>query len=98
MHERPFCFDVLIMQGYSDLHPPSREHRGQKQVDGQCGRCDGTKADTIGIYEFDTNSETVISRIFGSDGSTGVPAVSPDGSKCIRRVVVDLQHFLHGVM
>lgn len=76
----------------------AHDNSGQTNVNGQCGRCDGTQADTIGIYEFDINSEKVISRIFSAEGSTGIPAVSPSGGKrsnilYVQISVLNMPHF-----
>lgn len=52
---------------------------------GQCGRhCNGGPADTVGVFEFDTVSETVVGN-HAYVGSTGIdtPFTSPDGEYII---------------
>lgn len=54
-------------------------------VEGQCGRhCEGTFADTIGVIEYDTVSETIVGTIT-SVGGTPIksPFVSPDGQHIV---------------
>ncbi len=47
---------------------------------GQCGRCDGMQGvDTLGVYEFDTRSETFIANHLMPAGVGGDPFSSPDG-------------------
>lgn len=50
---------------------------------GICGRsCSGVEGvDTIGVYEFDTKSESVVATHLLADGFGGEPFLSPDGSK-----------------
>ena len=46
---------------------------------GQCGRCDGTVADTLGVMEFDTGTDTIIGNHLIPGGTGGDPFGSPDG-------------------
>jgi len=49
-------------------------------MNGQCGRCDGlVNVDTLGVYEFDTNTDQVIANHVMPDGTGGDPFGSPDG-------------------
>lgn len=51
---------------------------------GFCGRCDGIpNVDTLGVYEFDTESETIIGSHVMEEGVGGDPFPSPDGGKFI---------------
>lgn len=56
-----------------------------QELEGQCGRhCNGGPADNIGVFEFDTVSETVVGN-HAFVGSTGIdtPFTSPDGEYII---------------
>jgi len=54
---------------------------GKMQVPGLCGHsCEGTAADTIGLYEYDTVTDTVVGTINAPDGLSGNPFAAPDGS------------------
>ena len=49
---------------------------------GVCGTtCEGSKADTIGVYEFDTVSKTIVGshNIDEANGYGAMPVASPDG-------------------
>jgi len=47
---------------------------------GSCGRtCIGSAADTLGVYEFDTRTNTVVGSLFSKEGATAVPVSSPTG-------------------
>jgi len=48
-------------------------------AEGQCGRCDGLTVDNIGVYEFDTNTDTIVGQHTMADGTGGDPFASPDG-------------------
>jgi len=49
-------------------------------TEGQCGRCDGlVGVDTIGVYEFDTSTDTFVGNHVMPDGAGGDPFGSPDG-------------------
>ena len=49
-------------------------------MNGQCGRCDGLEGvDTIGVYEFDTSTDTIIANHVMPNGTGGDPFSSPDG-------------------
>jgi len=52
-----------------------------KEVEGQCGRhCVGGKRDTMGILEFDTNTDTVVGKhSFVGNAPVATPFSSPDG-------------------
>lgn len=53
-----------------------------KEVMGSCGgACEGTTADTIGVYEFDTISKQIVGtvNIDSSYGYGANPVASPDG-------------------
>jgi len=53
---------------------------GQTNVPGVCFyRCHGFGADTIGVYEFDTTTETIVGSHLMKEGFTGDPYPSPDG-------------------
>lgn len=54
---------------------------GQKGVPGSCGHtCEGTPADTIGLYEYDTVTDTVVTTVNPPDGLSANPFAAPDGS------------------
>lgn len=56
-------------------------NKGQKGVPGSCGHtCEGTPADTIGLYEYDTVTDTIVGTINAPDGLSGEPFAAPDGS------------------
>ena len=46
---------------------------------GQCERCDGTVADTLGVMEFDTGTDKIIRNHLIPDSTGGDPFGSPDG-------------------
>jgi len=49
-------------------------------MNGQCGRCDGLEGvDTIGVYEFDTSTDSIIANHAMPNGAGGDPFGSPDG-------------------
>ena len=49
-------------------------------TEGQCGRCDGlANVDTLGVMEFDTNTDRFIGGHVMPDGTGGDPFGSPDG-------------------
>lgn len=50
-----------------------------KVMPGQCGRCDGLAIDSIGVYEFDTQTDTIVDHHTMADGTGGDPFGSPDG-------------------
>ena len=52
-------------------------------VTGVCGSsCEGIEGvDTIGVYEFDTKTSTVVATHLLAEGIGGDPYPSPDGSK-----------------
>lgn len=55
---------------------------GQKQVEGTSGEsCEGSAADTIGVYEIDTKKDHVITthNILSGTGQGAMPVSSPDG-------------------
>jgi len=53
-------------------------------VTGYCGHsCEGTAADSIGIYEWDTVNKTMVSSHTTKTGISGDPYVSPDGKYLI---------------
>jgi len=50
-----------------------------KTMQGQCGRCDGLPIDSIGVLEFNTQTDTFIGSHAMKDGTGGDPFGSPDG-------------------
>lgn len=50
-----------------------------KVMSGQCGRCDGLAVDNIGVYEFNTQTDTIVDHHTMADGTGGDPFASPDG-------------------
>jgi len=49
-------------------------------AEGQCGRCDGlVNVDTLGVYEFDTGTDSFVTNHLMPDGTGGDPFGSPDG-------------------
>jgi hypothetical protein len=55
---------------------------GQTQVEGTSGNaCEGSKADTIGVYEFDTKTDRIVGshNILEGTGQGANPVASPDG-------------------
>jgi len=53
---------------------------GQNNVLGACfWRCHGYGADTLGVYEFDTTTDTIVGSHLMKEGFTGDPFPSPDG-------------------
>jgi len=55
------------------------------EYEGQCGRhCVGTSADTIGVYEFDTISNTIVgTHKFDGSSAVDAPFTSPDGQHVV---------------
>lgn len=60
-------------------------YRGETGVNGICGSsCEGKPdIDNIGVYEFDTGTETVVATHLMKEGIGGDPYPSPDGSKSL---------------
>jgi len=58
---------------------------GRSDVLGLCGSsCEGVEGvDTIGVYEFDSVTETVVGTHVMKEGTGGDPYPSPDGSKLL---------------
>ena len=56
---------------------------GKKDVNGVCGSsCEGIEGvDTIGVYEFDTKTGTVVATHLLAEGIGADPYTSPNGSK-----------------
>lgn len=53
---------------------------GQVDMNGMCNRCDGVaNVDTLGVYEFDTTTDTVVGSHVLEEGFGGDPFPSPDG-------------------
>lgn len=51
---------------------------------GQCGQCDGVAGvDTLGVYEFDTSTDTFVGNHLMPEGVGGDPYPSPDGSHIV---------------
>jgi len=49
-------------------------------LEGQCGRCDGlANVDSLGVYEFDTATDSIVGNHVMPDGTGGDPFGSPDG-------------------
>jgi len=61
---------------------------------GVCGSsCEGKKdVDTIGVYEFDTVTDTVVKTHVMEEGFGGDPYPSPDGSEYLQMSTVKLQN------
>lgn len=52
-----------------------------QELPGLCGHsCEGTAADTVGIYEYDTVTDEVVTTWNTPDGLNGNPVAAPDGS------------------
>jgi hypothetical protein len=53
---------------------------GQMNVQGTCGRCDGVAGvDILGVYEFDTTTDTFVGNHILKENFGGDPYPSPDG-------------------
>lgn len=66
--------------GSSNVTVTTGPFAGQTNVKGMCGRCDGIKGvDTIGVYEFDTTSDTIVGNHIMKENFGGDPFPSPDG-------------------
>ena len=65
------------------VSPVSGKSAGQTDVTGTCGRtCDAVPGiNNVGIYEFDTKTQSVVATHKLADGMTGRPFVSANGSK-----------------
>lgn len=63
------------------INPKTGKFAGQTGIQGVCGSsCEGkANIDTIGIYEFDTETETVVGTHLMKEGIGGEPYPSPDG-------------------
>ena len=63
------------------------DNSGRSDVIGLCGSsCEGVEGvDTIGVYEFDSVTETVVGTHVMKEGTGGDPYPSPDGSKLLAR-------------
>ena len=62
------------------VYIPRNPHPRGQTLPGQCGRCDGVAGvDTLGVYEFDTVSETFVGNHLMPSGVGGDPFSSPDG-------------------
>ena len=60
------------------------KHRRGIAQPGTGGSCEGKSlVDTIGVYEFDTESETVVATHIMEEGFGGDPYPTPDGSEFI---------------
>jgi len=54
---------------------------GKTGVPGSCGHtCEATPADTIGLYEYDTVTDTVVTTWTAPDSMSANPFAAPDGS------------------
>jgi len=57
---------------------------GSVNISGTCGRCDGVMGvDTLGVYEFDTATDTIIGNHVMKEGIGGDPFPSPDGEHIV---------------
>ena len=65
------------------VSPTTGKGAGLTDVDGLCGRsCSGVETvDSVGVYEFDTESESVVATHLLAEGIGGEPYASHDGSK-----------------
>mmetsp|Transcript_23248 Transcript_23248/g.68749 ORF Transcript_23248/g.68749 Transcript_23248/m.68749 type:complete len:401 (+) Transcript_23248:4236-5438(+) len=55
-------------------------HSGMVNVTGLCGRsCEGTPADSVGMYEIDSKTDVVVATHVMAEGAGGDPHPSPDG-------------------
>lgn len=53
---------------------------GKENIPGQCGRCDGLAGvDIIGVYEFNTATDTIVGNHLMKENIGGDPFPSPDG-------------------
>lgn len=64
--------------GGSNITLTTGPDAGQTMM-GQCGRCDGLPVDNIGVYEFNTQTDSVVDHHTMADGTGGDPFGSPDG-------------------
>jgi len=64
-----------------DVSPTTGKFAGKNDVQGTCGRgCEAKPGiDTIGVYEFDTATDTVVATHVMKEGFSGDPLPSPDG-------------------
>jgi hypothetical protein len=60
-------------------------YRGSTDVNGVCGSsCEAkTGVDTVGVYEYDTVTDSVVTTHVMKEGFGGDPYPSPDGSESI---------------
>lgn len=57
---------------------------GSHNISGTCGRCDGVEdVDTLGVYEFDTETDTIIGNHLIKEGIRSDPFSSPDGNHIV---------------
>jgi len=57
---------------------------GSENISGQCGRCDGmVGVDTLGVYEVDTATDTIVGNHLMQEGYGGDPFPSPDGKHIV---------------
>jgi hypothetical protein len=55
-------------------------YAGEINIQGMCGRCDGIAGvDTLGVYEFDTTTDTIVGNHIMKENFGGDPYPSPDG-------------------
>jgi len=53
---------------------------GSVDIQGSCGRCDGVAGvDTLGVYEFDTTTDSIVGNHIMKENFGGDPFPSPDG-------------------
>jgi hypothetical protein len=66
--------------GSSNVTVTTGPFAGQTNVKGMCGRCEGIPGvDTLGVYEFDTTTDTVVGNHIMKENFGGDPYPSPDG-------------------
>lgn len=66
--------------GSSNVTITTGPYAGEASIKGMCGRCDGIKGvDTLGVYEFDTTTDTIVGNHIMKENFGGDPYPSPDG-------------------
>jgi len=66
--------------GSKNVNVTTGPFAGVVGVSGMCGRCDGIAGvDTLGVYEFDTTTDTIVGNHIMKENFGGDPFPSPDG-------------------
>jgi len=74
--------DVLACSRYGSdsVNVTTGNWAGSININGMCNRCDGlVGVDTLGVYEFDTTTDTFVGNHIMKEGFGGDPFPSPDG-------------------